>query len=53
MALNDVSPIIRLAAARAIGRLDLHDARAQLAALSRTDENPAVRIAAGDALARG
>jgi HEAT repeat protein len=53
IALTDVSPVIRLAAARAIGRLDLHDARAQLAALSRTDENPAVRIAAGDALARG
>ena len=53
MALNDVSPVIRLAAARAIGRLDLHDARAQLIALSTTDENPAVRLAAGDALARG
>jgi len=52
-ALNDVSPVIRLAAARAIGRLDLHDARAQLVALSTTDENAAVRLAAGDALARG
>jgi HEAT repeat protein len=51
-ALNDASPVIRLAAARAIGRLDLHEARAQLATLSRNDENPAVRIAADDALAR-
>lgn len=53
IALNDASPVIRLAAARAIGRLDLHDARAQLIALSRTDENAAVRLAAGEALTRG
>ena len=53
IALNDASPVIRLAAARAIGRLDLHDARAQLIALSKTDENAAVRLAAGDALTRG
>ena len=53
IALNDASPVIRLAAARAIGRLDLHDARAQLIALSKTDENAAVRVAAGDALTRG
>jgi HEAT repeat protein len=52
-ALADASPAVRLAAARAIGRLDLHDARARLDALARTDENPAVRTAAGDALARG
>lgn len=53
VALNDASPIVRLAAARAIGRLDLYDARARLVDLSRTDENPAVRLAAVDALARG
>ena len=48
-ALDDLSPSVRLAAARALGRLDLRDARAQLAALARTDENIAVRLAAQDA----
>jgi HEAT repeat protein len=51
--LDDPTSAVRLAAARALGRLDLRDARAQLAALARTDENPAVRRAAQDALARG
>jgi HEAT repeat protein len=53
IALNDASPVVRLAAARAIGRLDLYDARARLIALARTDENAAERLAAGDALTRG
>ncbi|MDB4874957.1 MAG: fold-4 domain protein [Gemmatimonadetes bacterium] len=52
-ALDDPSAAVRLAAARALGRLDLRDARSQLAALARTDESPAVRLAARDALARG
>ena len=51
-ALDDLSPSVRLAAARALGRRDLRDARAQLAALARTDENIAVRLAAQDALSR-
>ena len=53
IALEDASPVVRLAAARAIGRLDLSDARPRLVILSNTDENPAVRHAAGDALTRG
>jgi HEAT repeat protein len=53
VALEDASPVVRLAAARAIGRLDLYDARARLVTLARTDENAAVRSAAGDALTRG
>jgi HEAT repeat protein len=51
-ALDDSSSGVRLAAARALGRLDLRDARAQLAALARTDESMAVRVAAQDALSR-
>lgn len=51
-ALDDPSPSVRLAAARGLGRIDLRDARAQLAALARTDENPAVRLAAQDAISR-
>jgi HEAT repeat protein len=51
-ALDDASPGVRLAAARALGRLDLRDARTQLATLARTDENLAVRVAAQDALLR-
>jgi HEAT repeat protein len=49
-ALDDPSAVIRLAAARAIGRLDLHDARDHLVALATTDQNAAVRVAAGNAL---
>ena len=52
VALDDSSPGVRLAAARALGRLDLRDARAQLATLARTDESLAVRVAAQDALLR-
>ena len=52
VALNDASPIVRIAAARALSRLDLRDARAQLSVLARTDESPAVRIAAEGALTR-
>ncbi|HEY4307611.1 MAG TPA: HEAT repeat domain-containing protein [Gemmatimonadaceae bacterium] len=51
-ALDDSASSVRLAAARALGRIDLRDARAQLAALARTDENLAVRLAAQDALSR-
>jgi len=51
-ALEDASPSVRLAAARALGRIDLREARAQLAALARTDESPAVRLAAQDAISR-
>lgn len=53
LALDDESPSVRAIAARALGRLDLRDARAQLAMLATTDESPAVRIAARDALSRG
>ena len=52
VALDDSSPSVRLAAARALGRLDLRDARAQLATLARSDESLAVRVAAQDALLR-
>lgn len=52
-ALGDSSPNVRIAAARALSRFDLHDARRQLTALARTDENAAVRTAARDALASG
>ena len=52
VALDDSSPSVRLAAARALGRLDLREARTQLAALARTDESLAVRVAAQDALLR-
>ena len=52
-ALSDSSPSVRLAAARALSRFDMHEARGQLSDLARTDENPAVRIAARDALASG
>jgi HEAT repeat protein len=52
VALNDASPIVRVAAARALSRLDLRDARAQLSVLARTDESPAVRVAAERALSR-
>ena len=52
-ALNDSSPIVRIAAARALSRLDLRDARTQLSVLARTDESAAVRVAAEGALARG
>jgi len=52
VALDDASPSIRLAAARALGRLDLREARAQLATLARSDESLAVRAAAQDALLR-
>ena len=51
-ALNDSSPIVRIAAARALSRLDLRDARAQLSVLARSDESLAVRVAAEGALAR-
>lgn len=49
-ALADRAPAVRLAAARAIGRLDLHDARDRLAALATSDHSPAVRLAAENAL---
>lgn len=52
VALDDGSSSVRLAAARALGRIDIRDSRAQLAALARTDENMAVRLAAQDALTR-
>jgi HEAT repeat protein len=52
VALEDSSSSVRLAAARALGRLDLRDARSQLATLARTDESLAVRVAAQDALLR-
>jgi HEAT repeat protein len=52
VALDDSSSSVRLAAARALGRLDLREARAQLATLARTDESLAVRVAAQDALLR-
>jgi HEAT repeat protein len=51
-ALEDAAPSVRIAAARALSRLDLRDARTQLSALARTDENPAVRVAAQGALSR-
>jgi HEAT repeat protein len=51
-ALEDSSPSVRLAATRALGRLDLRHARTQLATLARTDESIAVRAAAEDALSR-
>ena len=52
VALDDPSPSVRLAAARGLGRLDLREARTQLATLARTDESLAVRVAAQDALLR-
>lgn len=52
-ALDDPSAAVRFAAARALGRLDLRDARSQLATLARTDQSPAVRLAAQDALTKG
>ena len=52
VALDDSSPSVRLAAARALGRRDLREARAQLATLARSDESLAVRVAAADALSR-
>jgi HEAT repeat protein len=52
LALDDESPRIRLAAARALGRIDLRDARAQLAVVARSDADLTVRRAAEDALSR-
>ena len=52
-ALDDPAPSVRLAAARALSRLDLRDARSQLAALERTDEHLSIRNAAHNALTRG
>ena len=51
-ALEDPSRAVRLAAAQALGRLDLRDAEARLDVLARTDDDPAVRRAAQRALAR-
>ena len=51
-ALDDPSSAVRLAATQALARLDLRSAKGQLAQMSRTDESPAVRHAARDAVAR-
>lgn len=51
-ALEDAAPSVRLAATRALSRMDLRDAREQLDALARTDANVAVRAAAQAALSR-
>lgn len=51
-ALEDESPRVRLAAARALGRIDLRDARAQLTIVARSDADFTVRRAAEDALTR-
>ena len=53
VALNDPLASVRVAAARALSRFDMHEARSQLSALARTDESLAVRTAARDALASG
>jgi HEAT repeat protein len=51
--LEDVSPVVRLEAARALSRLDLGDAERQLSLLADSDESAAVRFVARRVLARG
>lgn len=51
-ALEDPAPAVRLAAAQALGRLDLRDAEERLDIIARTDDDPAVRHAAERALTR-
>jgi len=51
-ALEDPASSVRLAATQALGRKDLRGSERKLRLLSRTDESPAVRHAARDALTR-